>query len=100
MLCDILGIMATDPSDIKLSAEYRRMLAQLADRLGKSPQDILDEALGRYADVPDAVKSANNSSGKSLFEAMQEVGAVASCADGPSDLSTNPEYMEGFGKDN
>ena len=33
---------------------------------------------------------------KNLLEALEAVGAVG-CFDGPSDLSTNPKYMEGFG---
>jgi predicted DNA-binding antitoxin AbrB/MazE fold protein len=38
-------------------------------------------------------------SGKTLFDALNEVGWIGSIKDGPSDLSTNPKYMEGFGKD-
>jgi predicted DNA-binding antitoxin AbrB/MazE fold protein len=38
-------------------------------------------------------------SGKTLFDVLNEVGWIGSIKDGPSDLSTNPKYMEGFGKD-
>jgi predicted DNA-binding antitoxin AbrB/MazE fold protein len=33
-----------------------------------------------------------------LFDVLNEVGLVASIKDAPPDLSTNPKYMEGFGK--
>jgi predicted DNA-binding antitoxin AbrB/MazE fold protein len=33
-----------------------------------------------------------------LFDVLNEVGLVGSIKDAPPDLSTNPKYMEGFGK--
>ena len=33
-----------------------------------------------------------------LFELFDEVGLVGIVTDAPPDLSTNPSYMEGFGK--
>jgi predicted DNA-binding antitoxin AbrB/MazE fold protein len=38
-------------------------------------------------------------SDKTLFDMLNEVGLIGSIKDGPPDLSTNPKYMEGFGKD-
>lgn len=34
---------------------------------------------------------------RSLYDAMVEIGAIG-CFEGPSDLSTNPKYLKGFGK--
>jgi predicted DNA-binding antitoxin AbrB/MazE fold protein len=36
---------------------------------------------------------------KTLFDLLNEAGWIGSIKDGPPDLSTNPKYMEGFGKD-
>lgn len=33
-----------------------------------------------------------------LFELFDEVGLVGCIKDAPSDLSTNPKYLEGFGR--
>ena len=33
-----------------------------------------------------------------LFDLLSEAGLVGCVKDAPADLSTNPEYMEGFGK--
>ena len=33
---------------------------------------------------------------ESLFDALNAIGAIG-CFEGPSDLSTNPKHMEGFG---
>ena len=46
------------------------------------PPSEADEAVGDYG-------------GKSAADILQEIGFVHG---GPSDLSTNPEYMEGFGE--
>ncbi|QDT07460.1 hypothetical protein K227x_58870 [Rubripirellula lacrimiformis] len=34
---------------------------------------------------------------QSAFEAFDAIGAIG-CVNGPDDLSTNPEHMEGFGR--
>jgi len=33
-----------------------------------------------------------------LFDVLNEAGLVGCVKDAPADLSTNPKYMEGFGK--
>jgi predicted DNA-binding antitoxin AbrB/MazE fold protein len=33
-----------------------------------------------------------------LFELLDEAGLIGCIKDGPTDLSTNPKHMEGFGK--
>ena len=35
---------------------------------------------------------------KTLYEVLDEAGLIGCIKDAPSDLSTNPKYMEGFGK--
>jgi len=86
--------MATNPDDIDLNKQFRELLASMSNRLGKSPDEILDEALSRYGDS----QLDKNGNGKSLFDALDELGLIG-CADGlPADLSTNPDHMEGFGK--
>jgi predicted DNA-binding antitoxin AbrB/MazE fold protein len=35
---------------------------------------------------------------RTLFDILNEAGWIGSIKDGPPDLSTNPKYMEGFGK--
>jgi len=35
---------------------------------------------------------------KSFYDALNEDGLIGCVKNAPSDLSTNPQYMEGFGK--
>lgn len=37
-------------------------------------------------------------SGPTLYDLLNEAGWIGAIKDGPPDLSTNPKYMEGFGK--
>ncbi len=53
--------------------------------------------------VVETVQSAPPADGvdseKTLYDLLNEAGWIGSIKDGPADLSTNPKYMEGFGKD-
>ena len=37
--------------------------------------------------------------GESAYDGFLKAGVIGIIKDGPSDLSTNPKYMEGFGED-
>lgn len=47
--------------------------------------------------LPDA-QVEDSSQGPTLYEILDEAGLIGCLEDGPPDLSTNPKYMEGFGK--
>ncbi len=86
--------MATDPSDIRLSDDQKRRLAEAADVTGLSPDQLIEDALrialrlkGQLADT----------TGRTLYDAIAEDGAIGCIQSGPTDVSTNPQYMEGFG---
>jgi hypothetical protein len=84
--------MATDPNKIQLTDEQRRILAQKAAETGRSVEELLDELLAAKARPRRQPRD-----GRSLLDAMREHGMVGAMQ-GPGDLSTNPKYMEGFGK--
>ncbi len=94
--------MATDPRDIQLTGTQRRLLATLADDIGKPWAQLLDEVLDR---LPPSVlagtngKSGKRESGRTLYDAFAEKGLIGCIHSGTGDLSTNPKHMEGFGKD-
>lgn len=87
--------MPTDPNVIELSLDQKRHLAEVADRTGREWSEVLEDALQplytRNGGPPTSGKSA------SFYEAMKDVIGIVK--DAPSDLSTNPKYMEGFGRD-
>jgi hypothetical protein len=89
--------MATHPTQLVLTAEQMRQLDELAARTGKSYADLFDEWLASARMTEPAEVVANSSTQKSLYDVLSERGMLG-CFDGPTDLSTNPKHMEGFGR--
>jgi len=90
--------MATDPHSIQLTPEQVSMLGEFAARTGKRPEAVLDDALRSYQPRP-AKTPPNGAEGPSLYEKLARKGLIGCLSGGPPDLSTNPKYMEGFGKE-
>lgn len=64
------------------------------DRLsGEQREQLLHQLEQRQINDPSKVTS-----GRSLFQAFQERGLIGSIKDAPADWSTNPIYLDGFGK--
>jgi hypothetical protein len=89
--------MATDPHQIQLSAHEWELLADLSFRTGKSPEEVLANAL-RYYNSSQPVIAENGKRGESMYEVLARKGLIGCVKGGPPDLSTNPKYMEGFGE--
>ena len=84
--------MSISPDQISLTAEQRQLLARLSQQSGKPWDTVLDEALSSFGQIA----SVKPQDGESVYDAMLRLGLLGSISDGPSDLSTNPEYMEGL----
>ena len=85
--------MSLDPSQILLDDVQRRALAELSDQTGKPWAEVFAEALAGYR--PKATPKGHGQ--ESFSQAAERLGLVG-CVEGPSDLSTNPAYLEGFGE--
>jgi hypothetical protein len=92
-----------DPTRIELTSEQRQRLALLAEHAGKDWIELVDDWLNTTPLVPSspsATTSETNgarSRAKTLYDVLSERG-ILGCFDGPTDLSTNPKHMEGFGE--
>ena len=88
-------MMATDPSDIHLSDEQKQRLAEASDATGLSAEQLLENAL--RIGLNKTAGQLGGGNGRTLYDAMAEDGAIGCIKGGPTDVSTNPKYMEGFG---
>jgi hypothetical protein len=76
-----------------------------ADVLQRARSELTPEEQRRLVEQLALVACANVSptigsdTEKSLYDALNERGMIGSMTDGPGDLSTNPKYMKGFGRD-
>jgi hypothetical protein len=75
------------------------LLERARTELTAEEQQRLAEELSQLAERTRVSLPADRNTEKSLFDALHERGMIGSISDGPGDLSTGPEYMEGFGQD-
>jgi hypothetical protein len=64
---------------------------------GQTSRQVVAEALRRYEAQKSAPATSENGQ-KSVYESLAESGFIGCIRGGPTDLSTNPKYMEGFGE--
>ena len=88
--------MIVDPSNIELSVEQRRCLAELSEETGKPWPTVFSEALASYKTAKE--RASSDVPEESFYDAAVRVGLLGSIDDAPPDLSTNRKYMEGFGR--
>lgn len=81
--------MKTNTISLRLTDTLLRKLERAAGERGQSKSDVIRSAIEQYLNGEQTIVPG------SLLEAAKPwIGCVA----GPGDLSTNPMYMEGFGK--
>ena len=86
--------MAADPREIHLTDEQRKLLAKRSEETGRPWSELLKEV---FAKIP--LPRSSETKGRTLYDALNDRGIIGSITDAPSDLSTNPKHMEGFGTD-
>lgn len=77
-------------TSLKLSPILDRKLVALAKREGVSKSELLRRALMEY------IERKTGKPAVSFYDVASDV--IGSIDSGLGDLSTNPKYMEGFGK--
>ena len=87
--------MKTDPADIHLDAKQQRELAELAEKSGRPWPEVLSEALAGYRRTRPA--KPDGGSEASFYDLASRLGLIGSIEGCPSDLSSNPRYVAGFG---
>jgi hypothetical protein len=74
---------------LKISPAVDRAVTDLAKSRGMSKSAVIREAIERYL-------ATGASPAKGSFLALAR--KFAGCVEGPSDLASNPEHLEGYGK--
>lgn len=80
------------------SRSYAEVLEE-AKGVSAEDQQRLIEALEQVEPTKLEEKRAENGKVLTLYDAMNERGLIGFMEDAPPNLSTNPKYMEGFGRD-
>lgn len=83
--------------DLQLGADLEGRVEELARISGMSPVDVVRVALEEYASRRGNCNATQD--GQTLFDRVERAGLIGCLKGAPADLSTNPKYMEGFGRD-
>jgi len=75
---------------LKLTENLLRKLERTARERGQSKSALMRAALEEYLNGVRATPRP--------LSALELAGDLVGCGEGPGDLSTNPKYMEGFGR--
>ncbi len=86
-----------DTVPIQLDPELRRRIEDLARQTGRRPDELIRDAIDRYALDRDG-GNGSRSARPRLYDALEREGLIG-CIDGPGDKSTNPKYFEGLGRE-
>lgn len=91
--------MAPDTANIQLTDADRQLLAEVAEATGKPWNVVLQVALDEFRRHHPATTKQSTGPAESVYDRLKASGLLGCLPGGPSDLSTNPEYLEGFGED-
>ena len=80
---------------IILDEDVERRITALAEDANRTPAEIVRLALDTY----EGLHSKNGDQNKSPYEILLCAGLIGCIEGGPTDLSTNPKYMDGFGNE-
>lgn len=76
------------------TGSYRDILQRVRDELSDEERQQLLEELAKNAPTTNGAAGSE----RSLFDVLQDRGLIGFMHEGPTDLSTNPRHMEGFGQ--
>ena len=82
--------MAADRLSIRLPEALRAEIEALSKASGKSESEIARQAIEEYLE--------RQAAGPSCYDIAEKAGLIGCFDSGLGDLSTNPKYMEGFGR--
>jgi predicted DNA-binding protein len=81
--------MSSHRLSIRISPDLEHRIRQRARSAGRRPSAVVRDVLEQHF--------ADHEPAPSCYELARRAGVIGCAADAPSDLSTNPQYFEGFG---
>jgi predicted transcriptional regulator len=83
--------MASKRLSVRLSDVAQKQLVEIVKATGMTESEVVRKAIAEYWDKLDL--------GPSAYDVAMKAGLIGCVEGGPDDLSVNPIYMEGFGRD-
>jgi predicted transcriptional regulator len=88
------------PITIEITLEQKRRIEQLAERKDVSPEAVVRNAIARWIDTASAEREESEIEPEpgSFLDGIEHLAGSVDDPEAPSDLSSNPEHMEGYGR--
>ena len=83
--------MSMERINVRVDQRLKQELEAEAREKGVSPSDIVRQALEEHIE--------QRTPRETCLDIARRIGILGIYKDAPPDLSTNPEHMEGFGRD-
>lgn len=86
------------PVTFRIDAEIQKRIEAYARAVGASPSEVVRRAFEEYEKLHDATRPEE----ASVFDVLSRAGIIGCVKDQSvvaTDLATNPEHMDGFGRD-
>jgi len=82
--------MRTNPAEVRLSPQQQFYIARQSDLTGRPWDELLREI------IPDTASAIPGE--ESALRVAERLGLIGVCVGAPSDLSSNPDHLSGFGE--
>ena len=87
--------MSTDPVQIELPEGLHEQIAAIVRSTGKTESEVVRQAITEYCA---RLSPPTNADDAPCYDLAERSGFLGCDDEGPSDLSVNPDYMDGFGR--
>jgi Arc/MetJ-type ribon-helix-helix transcriptional regulator len=64
----------------------------------QTPSELVHASVTAWLAAKQAALMDRTQPAAPAYEAFERIGAIGCSSDGPGDLATNPDHMEGFGR--
>lgn len=88
--CCIMSDMGSDRITVRIPEQLTARLRSRSRAQGTTESELVREALENYL--------GRSGTESSAFELAEVAGIIGIAQNGPTDLSTNPRHLKGFGK--
>ena len=83
--------MSASRITVRIEQELQKRLETIAQASGKTESEVVRAALGDYL--------ARERTMPTCFDLFKKTGAIGCVKGGPTDVSTHPKHMRGFGRE-
>lgn len=87
------------PDTWRIDLDLQRRIEAYARAVGIAPADVVRQAFEEYEATHNGARPEGEATAFEILSRAGLIGCLKGAPDIPTDLATNPEHMEGFGRE-